>query len=154
MSDDLSARLSRLETIEASRDLLAEYAAAVDGQDLDRLARVFAPDAVLTAPGRRFEGVDAIVEFYRTAFADDPSPRRHFVTNVRVDAATATTAALSAYFLYTAGTAAKSILGWGRYTDRYGLVGTDLRMTSKDIVVDFRGPVEATWGAAVTAAPQ
>ncbi len=144
MDDD---RLQRLENIEAARDLQARYADAVDGADMGALAAVFAPDAVLTAPGRRFEGREQVMDFYRAAAAADPSDRRHFITNVRVVAADATAVTLQAYFLYTAGTEGASILGWGRYVDEFSMVDGGLVMSAKDISIDWRGPVEASWSS-------
>ena len=144
----LAERVARLETIERARGLIADYAEAVDRQNLAALARVFGPEAVLTTPGRTFEGITAITEFYRTTFADDPSARRHFVTNVRVDDASSTTASFTSYFLYTAGTRGESVLGWGRYTDLFAYLDADrceLRLASKHIEIDHRGPVAATW---------
>jgi uncharacterized protein (TIGR02246 family) len=152
VDDDLPARLERLETVEAARGLVALYADAVDAQDFDALAGLFAPDAVVTARGRHIEGRDAIVDFYRAVFADDPSTRRHFVTNVRVVDASPTSATLASYFLFFAGSGGESILGWGRYLDRCARFGAHARFSSKDIEVAFRGPVAAAWGAGVAGA--
>ena len=149
MSDDLSVRLRRLETIEAARGLVAEYANTVDERDLDRFSRIFSPDAVLSAGDTRHEGIDAIVEFFRTRFASDPTDRRHFVTNVRVVDASPTAATLTSYFLFTAGTNGESVLGWGRYTDRFAPADGELRFVAKHIAVEFRGPVDATWGGVI-----
>jgi uncharacterized protein (TIGR02246 family) len=146
VDDDMATRLQRLETIEAARGLVALYADAADAQDFDALAGLFAPDAVVTARGRRIEGRDAIVEFYRAVFADDPSTRRHFATNVRVVDASSTSATLASYLLFFAGTGGESILGWGRYLDRCERFGADVRFTSKEIDIAFRGPVAAEWG--------
>ena len=148
--DELTARLARLETIEAARGLLAAYAQLVDDRDVDGLAAIFSRDAVLTASGRPYDGRDAVLDFYRRAFAADPSGRRHFVTNVRVVDASAAMVTLSAYLLFTAGTGGDSVLGWGRYRDRVDVVDGTKLITAKDIVVDHRGPVQATWGPALT----
>jgi uncharacterized protein (TIGR02246 family) len=150
VSDDLDARVQRLEMIEAARSLLAAYADAVDAQDFDALSGLFTPDAVLTAGARRIAGRDAIVEFYRAVFTDDPSTRRHFITNVRVTDASSTDVTLASYFLYLAGTGGESILGWGRYVHRCTRDGQDVRMNTKQIDIGFRGPVAAAWGAALS----
>jgi uncharacterized protein (TIGR02246 family) len=148
VSDELSERVRRLEMIEAARGLLATYADVVDADDVDGLADVFAADAILTAPGRRFVGVHAITDFYRATLARDTSGRRHFVTNVHVADASAAAVMLRARFLHTAGTGDESILGWGRYEDQVSVVDGEPRITARDIVVEFRGPVGATWGTA------
>jgi 3-phenylpropionate/cinnamic acid dioxygenase small subunit len=145
-SEALSDRVHRLELIEDARGLLARYAELIDAQAVDELSSIFADGIVLTMPGRRFEGVASVIGFYREAVASDPSDRRHFVTNVRVAAADETAITLASRFIYTAGTGGESVLGWGRYLDTFALVGSELRLATKDIVVDHRGPVEATWG--------
>jgi len=146
---DLEATVRRLELIEASRTVQARYAETIDAQAYDRLSDVFAPHAVVAAPGRRYEGIDAIVEFYRAVAVADPAGRRHFITNTQVMAADTQTVSLTATFLYVAGTGGDSVLGWGRYTDDFALVDGNLRCVAKDIQVEYRGPVTAGWGAAL-----
>jgi uncharacterized protein (TIGR02246 family) len=142
----LAHRTAVLETREAVRDLLARYADAVDRRDLDGLSSIFAPDAVLTSPGRRLVGLDEVIGFYREAFTTDQSPRRHFITNVHVTEAAADSATSTAYLLYTAATAGASIIGWGHYTDTFRRIEGELRVASKEIVIEFRGPVIEGWG--------
>ncbi|HEY7627285.1 MAG TPA: nuclear transport factor 2 family protein [Ilumatobacteraceae bacterium] len=149
MTDDLIARLERLEHIERARAVQACYADIIDQWDIDRLGEVFAGDAVLAASNRRFEGLDAIRGFYRDVHSSDPSRRRHFITNVAVVAANAHEVTLAASFIYVAGTDGESSLGWGRYRDTFRRVGDDVLMTGKDITVGYRGPVSASWGAAL-----
>jgi hypothetical protein len=144
--DELSNRLDRLELIERARGLQADYADIIDRRALDELGSIFAPGVALTASGKRFEGLEAVVGFYRAALEADTSPRRHFITNVRVVEADHTSATLTAYFCYTAGVGGRSMIGWGRYRDRFRMIGDELRFHSKEIVVDRRGPVGDGWG--------
>src|SRR5215212_5041093 len=144
--DELRHRLHRLELIETARGLQAHYADIIDRRAVDELGSVFAPNVELTASGRRFDGLDAVVDFYRAALEADTSPRRHFITNVRVVEADHTSVALTAYFCYTAGIGGRSIVGWGRYRDQFCLICDELRFQSKQIVVDRRGPVADGWG--------
>jgi hypothetical protein len=60
---------------------------------------------------------------------------------------------LRSRFIYTAGTGGESVLGWGRYTDRFGVIDGAVRLTHKDIVVEHRGPIGATWAAAFIPGP-
>ncbi len=145
MTSTTDARLATLETAEAARNLLAEYATAVDTRDPDALRRVFAPDALLTSPRRRLEGIEAIVAFYEETFATNPCARRHFVTTVRVSDPTPLDASVSAYFVFTTASAGTSILGWGRYRDRVVRVDGDLRIAVKDITVDHQGSLADGW---------
>jgi uncharacterized protein (TIGR02246 family) len=67
----LERRLQVLEDAEAIRNLKAHYAALCDQQyDADRIAALFAEDAVWDSPGLgRFEGREAIRNFFRGASA-------------------------------------------------------------------------------------
>jgi ketosteroid isomerase-like protein len=153
-SDEIWARLRRLEAIEVARHVVAAYARAVDGRDLDGLGALFAPHATLTASGRPYTGIDAIVEFYRASFAGDPSTRRHFVTNLDVVEADDDRVVIRSYFLYTAGTRGESILGWGRYDDTVGRVDGRAVLVAKQIDVDHRAPVSVGWAASEPAGPR
>jgi len=71
MTDDLAARIDRLESESAIRALAARYCFAIDNHDLDAVsdlftedARVWSRDAVMDATGR-----DAVIEQYRQRFA-------------------------------------------------------------------------------------
>jgi ketosteroid isomerase-like protein len=141
----LSDRLAVLETAEATRTLVAAYAAAVDGKDLDGLGGVFAPGAVLRSPNRHIEGFDAIADYFGATFAANPCAARHFVTTVRVVDVTASSASAHSYFLYTTASAGTSIFGWGRYEDRIAVVDGRLRIVDKYIEVDHTGSLHAGW---------
>lgn len=148
MVDDLAARVARLELIEVARALQARYVEVIDAQAFERLGEVFAPDAVVTAPGRRYAGLDEITGFYASVHTSDPSRRRHFITNVEVEqpAGDHVVVALRSVFLYTAGTGGESIIGWGTYRDRFVGVDGQLRIGAKQIDVEWRGPLSRGWG--------
>jgi hypothetical protein len=111
---DVEQRLLALETAEAARTTLARYADAVDAQSVSGIEELLAPDVVLDV-GAVFEGRAAVTEFFRKAFADDPSDKSHFITNVRVSSVGTGRAKVDAYFLYTAAADTTSIIGWGTY---------------------------------------
>ncbi len=69
--EQIERRLLALEDAEAIRNLKARYAALCDDHyDADRIAVLFAEDAIWESPGLgRFEGRDAIRDFFRTAGA-------------------------------------------------------------------------------------
>ena len=140
--DEFQARLNALEAAAALRNLTADYASAVDTRDIEAVRRVFAADAVMTAPGRRWEGIDDIAAFFDDNFRANPLARRHFVTNVRITDARAGTAAATSYFLYTTASAGTSILGWGSYADRAVEFDGRWQIVEKDIAVQHRGPLE------------
>src|SRR3954447_11240704 len=151
MTSDVERRLERLEHIDAARAVQARYAEVIDDWNIDRLDEVFSGDALVIAPGRRIEGLAAIKEWYAAVHREDPSARRHFITNVAVTAVDAGEVTLAAAFIYVAGTDGRSIIGWGRYVDVVAIVSGEARIVSKSIVVDHRGPVDASWGEALVA---
>ena len=149
--DDLATRVARLETTEAARNLASAYADLIDRSDVGSLAHVFAPDAVLTTARGDHHGLVGLGEFFGSHFAAAPLPRRHFITNTRVLHATADTAECDSYFLYTTASGPNSIIGWGRYRDVMKRVGGKLRIASKDITMDFVGPIASGWADALAA---
>ncbi len=142
---DVAALLARLETIEVARNLIARYAEIVDAKDPDGFASIFAAEMLLTTPTRRHEGISDVTDYFRGTFESDPTPRRHFISNTHVTADDAEHASARSYFIYTATTAGESIIGWGKYTDRFERVDGELRFASKHIEVEFRGPVTSGW---------
>lgn len=145
MSDELATRIARLETTEAARNLVAAYADLIDRSDVASLDHVFTPDAVLTTARGNHHGLSGLGEFFGSHFAAAPLPRRHFITNTRVLHADAETAECDSYFLYTTASGANSIIGWGRYRDTMKRVDGQLRIASKDITMDFVGPIASGW---------
>jgi ketosteroid isomerase-like protein len=77
MSDDLLARVERLEAIEAIRHLAVHYAQAVDQRDLDSLMDLFVEDV---DAGRWGQGRDALRAFYDHTLHSFSSSM-HFVGN-------------------------------------------------------------------------
>lgn len=107
MTDPLSARVARLEAVEAATATLHAYLHALDAGDVDALLTVFTPDATLEAvnfplgPGRTdtASGHGELRGLYERFPA---SIRRHHATNTTVEpAADGGHAELSAYFVRT-----------------------------------------------------
>ena len=63
--EDLAARVRRLEDRWALADLVSRYAVAVDDRDWDAVGAMYARDSVFDSVLGRFEGRDAVVEYYR-----------------------------------------------------------------------------------------
>lgn len=75
----------------AIAQLLAQYALGVDGRQFDLLSGCFAEHSVMSIEPRSgdpaiFQGRDRIVEFLRTFQEDNDAQRRHFMTNLIVQA--------------------------------------------------------------------
>jgi uncharacterized protein (TIGR02246 family) len=138
-------RLDRLESMEAARTVLARYASACDAQDLDDLLGLFAADSELDVPGQTWHGAGEVAEFYRQAFASDPTQKSHFITNVKVACVGVATVAIDSYFLYTAAGDTSSILGWGEYRDIVDTSGPQPVFRRKSIAIRRAVDVRQGW---------
>ncbi len=110
----LLERVKALEAGEAARTVLAKYARAVDAQSVSGIRELLADDVVLDV-GQAVEGADAVTEFFRKAFEDDPAEKSHFITNIEVRWLGDDRASVETYFLWTAADDTTSLLGWGTY---------------------------------------
>lgn len=144
--DALAQQLARLTTIEAARTAVFAYADIIDRVAVDELPGLMAADARLTTTSGTLEGLDAILDFYRSRLRPGG---RHFVTNTRILSADAERVLCTSYFLYTTVSNGESILGWGDYLDELRMIDGQLRITSKQIAIAFRGPLSEGWAGAV-----
>ncbi len=146
MTDDLHARLDRLERHDLARSMAASYAVTVDAGDPDRIAALFAPDGTLTIPSGTLRGREEIAAFYASRVAD--ADRRHFVTNIATHATeTTSTVGLSAYFLYTSREPDRSALGWGRYDDLVDTSGDTPLLLAKTITPAVFTDLDEGWAS-------
>lgn len=92
MTDEMQARLERLEAAEQIRDLLSDYAFHLDMNETDALAALFTDDcSVIYGPGFGAEGIEAYrktLEGVGSYFA----ATSHHVSNIRITFETAGTA--------------------------------------------------------------
>ena len=110
-------RLARLELLELARAAGARYARAVDAKDLDVLrSDVFTADAVLRTTRAEYTGIDDVMAFYDTAFAQQPGARRHFLTNHEAEVGDDGRVTVDCYFFFLSADA-RSVIGWGTYHD-------------------------------------
>ncbi len=86
-------------------------------------------------PGRTWQGRDEVKEFFRRAWADDPSRKSHFITNVECTPREAGSVAVDAYFLYTASGDRSSVIGWGCYADVVDTTAPDPVFARKSMTV-------------------
>ena len=78
---ELEERIERLEAVEDLRTLLARYAAVVDNdKDVNRLRDLFTEDAALENP-TRYEGREAILEYYLGVMKSLEASRHHVVNS-------------------------------------------------------------------------
>lgn len=118
------------DSIEACRNLSADYVACVDAQDYERLRELFVPDAVFarpTDPDTLVRGIEAII----AGFASRPRTRltQHLMAQIRITLTSPEEArGVASLTLYTADAAETAAPGKGRkgsgpligiYEDRY-----------------------------------
>jgi hypothetical protein len=149
-SEDLAARVRRLELIELAKAATVSYARACDRKDVDALrSGVFTADAVLRLPRERIaNGIDEVVDFYTTAFAREPGTRRHFLTNqvasVEAGADGAERVRVDSYFFFLSADAL-SVIGWGAYHDVVVASADGPRIADKTIAVDVHTDLHTGW---------
>jgi ketosteroid isomerase-like protein len=146
MSEDLAARVRRLELLELAKAATVEYGRACDRKDVDALRTdVFTDDVVLHLPGRDVHGADDVAAFYTGAFAAEPGTRRHFVTNQLASVEAEGRVVVESYFLFLSVDAA-SVIGWGLYRDVVVVDDSELvRIAEKTIAIDVHTDVTRGW---------
>ncbi len=141
---DIVHRLARLEAAEDARNLMAAYATACDAEDVLALSAIFAPDMVLETPHRRCEGREAVLDFYREAFATGASSKRHFVTNVIVDRSGPQLVG-RAYFIVVSADGDRPLVGWGHYRDTFAERDGRLVFVTKWIELELQVDARQGW---------
>lgn len=141
----IEERLAALEGAEVARSLLAKYAAAVDAQDLRAVSSLLNRAVTLSAGEMTVEGYEDVVDFFRSAFADDPSQKSHFVTNMTPRWLGGGTLNIDAYFLWTAGEESKSIIGWGTYSMQLTVRDGTGKFTKIGLTIRHMGEIGEGW---------
>jgi len=153
--DDLAARLARLESLEAIRDLIAGYARGADrNNDPAILAPLFAPDATWAAKGfGPFKGRDAIAEGLSATGRTDILWSLHYMISPLIELAEDGQTATGSWYLWELatmpGTVANqpdSIWVGGTYQADFSRQGG--RWYFQNVWLDIRlaTPFEEPWG--------
>jgi uncharacterized protein (TIGR02246 family) len=129
----LTARLERLETVEAARDCLYRYADGVDARDWTLLRSAFATDAVLVMPGSETAGADAIVSGLRSMLPSE-FITRHLIVNPRVEYLEPGRARVRATIYYAHEGTGFEATGWGDYIDDVSVTDGIGVITRKEFV--------------------
>jgi hypothetical protein len=143
--EGIEERLAAMEGAEAARIALSSYCSAVDAQDLRAMSSLLDRAVVLSIGDLTVEGYDNVVEFFRSAFADDPSRKSHFVTNMVPRWLGRGDVHIDSYFLWTAGADSQSIIGWGTYSDRVKVDNGVGKFTSIEIAIRHVGEIGDGW---------
>ena len=144
-TEPIEERLAAVEGAEAARIVLARYADAVDAQDLGAASALLDRAMVLSIGDLTVDGFDDVVEFLRGAFADDPSRKSHFVTNMAPRWLGDGNVHIDAYFLWTGGAESQSIIGWGTYSARVKVRDGVGQLTKLEIAIRHMGDIREGW---------
>jgi uncharacterized protein (TIGR02246 family) len=142
--DDLSARVRRLECVEAARNLHQQYAEAVDALDAGSVADLFLDKAELTTARGVRVGRDAIRDHFASIFTASTAETRHFLMAPRVLSTDDHQVHLRSTFLFVARNHASSI-GWGTYDDDVDVSATRPLFAAKVITVAVRTDLASGW---------
>ena len=108
---------------QAIYDLITDYCYTFDSGDYDAFAALFSADAVFGRAGSEVQGREAIRELVRNRWVEEPTPRRHLVSNIRLQEPSEDGSVRGkAMFLVTIATTGVSrarILATGWYDDIY-----------------------------------
>jgi hypothetical protein len=144
VGDEITARLERLELIEAAKAVTARYGRVIDAKDVAGLDGVFSDDAVLHLPNAEHRGIDAVRTFFAGAFAAEPGTRRHFIANQIAELIAEDEVRVRSYFFFVSADA-QSVIGWGAYDDTVRGRGDAARITDKTIAIDVRTDLQRGW---------
>jgi hypothetical protein len=99
---ELKARLQRLESAEAIRDLITTYAQGADaGNDVAVLRPLYTDDAVWESPGfGRFEGGDAIANMQQRMAAERLAWTLHYMVSPKINVAASLAEAKASWYLW------------------------------------------------------
>jgi SnoaL-like domain len=143
--EDLTARLSRLEDIEAARNMHHVYASTLDEPNAKTVAQLFAEDGVLHTPVGSFNGRQAIQDFYAAAFEADTSLKQHLIVNPKVVSTQPGRVRIQSYFLYLGRGDDDSVIGWGTYDDTVDVSGPEPLFLEKTIAILVGTTLAAGW---------
>ena len=146
----IEERLARLETAEEVRTLEAEYAVAVDMNDVDRVLALCAPDIVLRVGDASWSGHDEVRQFFSDAWAANPNASRHFITNVATTRLEPDAAEATACFFYVTAIDGRSMVGWGWYADECVRRDGRLVFGSRRIHMDLLADLDSGWAEQFT----
>lgn len=130
---------------ESIRDLVARYNANADSGRFAQVLECFAPDALMELDGTPYRGHDQILTIFegaadRVRHAAGPILVRHHTSTLQIDVEGPGDASSRCYY---------QVLGphgldhWGRYLDRYGVIGGKWSFVHRREFLD--GYVPGSW---------
>lgn len=127
---------------EQAQAVIFRYVRSIDATDAAAVAGHFAEDGICTGEFGVISGREALISFYKAAWAGSEARRTHFVTNVIVEASDQDRVVASALFLMTTRAGGLVDLGWGNY--RFAFSRADALLLELSISVDDSAPLVGT----------
>ncbi|MDI2030227.1 nuclear transport factor 2 family protein [Saccharopolyspora sp. TS4A08] len=144
MTDDLLRRLSRLEALEAIRDLDARYCRALDDGDWDALVSLFTEDGQFVGLSRA-TGPAELRAFF-TGLADSGlTAFWHHVTNLEITLDGEETARARSFLWQPCVQDGVAHIAAGRYVDSLRRVDGSWRYARKQVSFDYFVPLTEGW---------
>lgn len=128
---------------EEIRQLIAVYATAGDGGRREQFSKVFAEDAVLSAPGLHYEGRDNIVQGLFAGSRAGSSKRappkfvRHNITTSNITFTGPASARGRSYFVVVTDAGLDHS---GVYTDEFRKIDGAWKIASREVRIDYCSP--------------
>jgi ketosteroid isomerase-like protein len=130
---------------EQIRDLVHRYCWAVDkGELTDVMALFHDPCTLILAPGKKYEGREAVRRWYDVYMRNRMEVLRHLIHNqvMTIDGDSATS---KSYFDAVGDLKGESITVAGYYEDTLLRVNSEWKFTEKIIRLDFLVPINEGW---------
>lgn len=137
--------LHHLEMSHRAQQTMFAYCDAVDRTDLQAVGQVIGKDFSVEIGDVHVVGHANALEFFAGAFDADPSKKRHFVTNVMIQATRVATVEIQALFFWTGRTSQDSIFGFGQYQATVDVRQQAGKLTRLKIDIDHAGDVRQGW---------
>lgn len=122
-----------------SQAVIFRYVRSIDATDAVAVSAHFTEDGICTGEFGKISGREALISFYKAAWADSDAQRTHFVTNVIVEESNDDLVTASALFLMTTRSGDNVELGWGNY--RYSFSRSNALILELSISVDDSVPL-------------
>lgn len=119
--------------------VIFRYVRSIDATDAAAVAEHFTKDGICTGEFGVISGREALISFYKAAWAGSEARRTHFVTNVMVEESDPERVVASALFLMTTRAGDQVDLGWGNY--RFAFSRADALLLELSISVDDSVPL-------------
>jgi ketosteroid isomerase-like protein len=132
--------------LDAARSLVEAYPVAVDANDVEGVVALFGEGATLETATARYEGRQAVAQFYRARLGNDSL---HLVTDIRLSVSATGEVGGRSRFVALLGRPDCPEVTWGSYVDRIVVREGQAEFHVRNISVDGAGPCPEVWSDVV-----